>query len=486
MTSEAPKKHLNAFSLLYYAYKAVLNWGVFAIIVLPAQRTHFLAALVTLIFLIIAFSLLKFFFFTYQISDEMLTINSGIFVKRHTHIPYGRIQTVQRSQWFFLKPFQLEQLKIETAGHESHRPEVVLPVVAESVRETIEQKRLALGKADQQSPTAVQGITPTKATPIQSTAVRQEYQINPHDLNIFALTSFGILPLMGILAAIYGKIQEYIPQQFLNTITKEIVSQSILIISVAVVLIVIIAIAGSYLSLVQKYYQFTLTSTGNQLRTYQGLLQRKSVTIPINRIQALRIKQNVLRQWAKLATIQALAASSAGDDDKGNDMMILPVIKSHDTFDRLKPFINWVPTHFVQLNKIPGKNRFYFIRNAMLIMLIPVAGCLYFFKIWGLLSLPLLIIAFFMGWYSSSNTGWQIYKDQLLMQSGSLFTRTEFIIPKKNVQSFSLNRSIWMAHNNLAHMQVNVRHGNHNEAVEIRYIPMKDAEKIFNWLRLRN
>lgn len=113
MTSEAPKKHLNAFSLLYYAYKAVLNWGVFAIIVLPAQRTHFLAALVTLIFLIIAFSLLKFFFFTYQISDEMLTINSGIFVKRHTHIPYGRIQTVQRSQWFFLKPFQLEQLKIE-------------------------------------------------------------------------------------------------------------------------------------------------------------------------------------------------------------------------------------------------------------------------------------------------------------------------------------------------------------------------------------
>nr|WP_237745847.1 PH domain-containing protein [Lentilactobacillus farraginis] len=119
-------------------------------------------------------------------------------------------------------------------------------------------------------------------------------------------------------------------------------------------------------------------------------------------------------------------------------------------------------------------------------MLIPVAGCLYFFKIWGLLSLPLLIIAFFMGWYSSSNTGWQIYKDQLLMQSGSLFTRTEFIIPKKNVQSFSLNRSIWMAHNNLAHMQVNVRHGNHNEAVEIRYIPMKDAEKIFNWLRLRN
>ncbi|EEI24380.1 PH domain-containing protein [Lentilactobacillus hilgardii] len=486
MTSEAPKQHLNPFSLFYYAYKGILNWGIFALIALPSQRTNFWVVIGTLLSLVIIIGLLKFFFFTFQIGGDMITINSGIFVKRHTHIPYGRIQTIQRSQWFFLKPLHLEQLKIETAGHESHRPEVTLPVVSESVREEIERKRLAVkGNSTMPGLTTDQSAKPAVDSSISITATHH-YEINPHDLNVFALTSFGILPLMGVLAAVYGKIQEYIPKHFLNTVTKEIISQSILIISGIVLLIVIIAVVGSYFSLVQKYYKFTLTSESNQLKTYQGLFQRKSVTIPINRIQALRVKQNVLRQWAKISTVQALAASSAGDDDKGNDMMILPVIKTHDVFNQLKPFVSWAPDQFISLERLPKRHYFYFIRNAILWTLIPIAGCIYFFRLWGAFSLLLLIIAFFLGWYSSSNTGWQLHGDQLIMQSGWLFTRTEFIIPKKNVQSFSLNQSIWMSHKKLAHLRVNVRHGNHNEQVEIRYVPFKDAEKIFNWLRIRN
>ncbi|WP_260152117.1 hypothetical protein [Lentilactobacillus hilgardii] len=89
MTSEAPKQHLNPFSLFYYAYKGILNWGIFALIALPSQRTNFWVVIGTLLSLVIIVGLLKFFFFTFQISGDMITINSGIFVKRHTHIPYG-------------------------------------------------------------------------------------------------------------------------------------------------------------------------------------------------------------------------------------------------------------------------------------------------------------------------------------------------------------------------------------------------------------
>ncbi|WP_372830847.1 PH domain-containing protein, partial [Staphylococcus haemolyticus] len=64
----------------------------------------------------------------------MLTINSGILVKKHTHIPYPKIQTIQHTQWFFLVPFHLEKLQIETAGHDSTSPEAVLPLVNERIR----------------------------------------------------------------------------------------------------------------------------------------------------------------------------------------------------------------------------------------------------------------------------------------------------------------------------------------------------------------
>ncbi|PAK68588.1 hypothetical protein B8W97_14480, partial [Staphylococcus haemolyticus] len=73
-------------------------------------------------------------YFTFEIDDKMLTINSGILVKKHTHIPYPKIQTIQHTQWFFLVPFHLEKLQIETAGHDSTSPEAVLPLVNERIR----------------------------------------------------------------------------------------------------------------------------------------------------------------------------------------------------------------------------------------------------------------------------------------------------------------------------------------------------------------
>lgn len=119
----------------------------------------------------------------------------------------------------------------------------------------------------------------------------------------------------------------------------------------------------------------------------------------------------------------------------------------------------------------------------MLFAAIPIVICLYFFTVWGLLSLALLPIAIFLGWYSASNTGWAVKDDQLIMQVGHSFTRSQYVIPKKNIQSFSLHQSIWMSARKLAHLEVNVRHGNHNQNIEIRYLPKEAAQEIFDWLK---
>lgn len=485
MTSN-PKQHLNPLSMIYFLFRHLLDWVILIALVFgPAMRflvRHHISPLLGfggIILLIIAIVFVRYLCFTFEIADDMLTINSGIFIKKHTHIPYGRIQTIQRSQWFFLKPFHLEKLQIETAGHDDHSPEAVLPIVPERVREAIEQRRVSHHANPDSDLESTIKSTQANSKPIPT------YLINPHDLNVFALTSLGIFPLMGVLLAIYGKIQDVIPQRIINSITSEIVQQSILMIVIIALLIIIISIIGTFLTIVQRYYKFTLTNESGQLKTYQGLFQRNSVTIPVNRIQAIRIKQNIIRQWCKLSTIQALSASSAGDKEKSNDLMIIPVIKTAKVFSSLAPFISWAPADFSQLTPLPKRDFWYFIRNALLFGLVPVAICLYFFKAWGLLSLPIFIIAFFQGWYSASNTGWKISGDQLIMQNGHWFTRSQFVIPRKNVQSFGIHQSIWMTRTNLAHVRVNVRHGNSNEEVELRYLPLSAAQEIFNWLKIR-
>lgn len=482
MTSN--RQHLNPLSIIYFIFRH--SWDTLLLLIIgsgPITRWSTaigiapLLGFSVLVLLIILWHTVRYLCFTFEIDSDMLTINSGIFVKRHTHIPYTRIQTIQHTQWFFLVPFHLEKLQIETAGHDEHGPEAVLPLVNERVRAEIERQRT--GNAEP-APAAEHLTEQLKPIPEHA-----DYEINPHELNIFALTSLGVFPIIGAGFAVYGKIQEAIPQKLIDSLTAKLIHQSAIILGAIGLLIVIISIAGSYLTIVQKYYRFRLNSTNDQLKTEQGLFQRNSVTIPIARIQALRIKQNVIRQWCHISTVQALAASSAGDDEKSNDLMILPVVKTDRVFDTLHPFVNWAPTHFSQLDHLAKRAYWYFIRNATLISLVIVLPCLYLFKLWGLLSLPVVVIAALMGWYSAANTGWKIVNDQLILQDGHFFTRSQYVIPHKNIQSFLFVQSIWMTHTKLAHIRVNVRHGNGNQLIEIRYLPEAVGQQIFEWLKIR-
>ncbi|AFR99563.1 PH domain-containing protein [Lentilactobacillus buchneri] len=482
MTSN--QQHLNPLSIIYFIFRH--SWDTLLLLIIgsgPITRWSTaigiapLLGFSVLVLLIILWHTVRYLCFTFEIDSDMLTINSGIFVKRHTHIPYTRIQTIQHTQWFFLVPFHLEKLQIETAGHDEHGPEAVLPLVNERVRAEIERQRT--GNAEP-APAAEHLTEQLKPIPEHA-----DYEINPHELNIFALTSLGVFPIIGAGFAVYGKIQEAIPQKLIDSLTAKLIHQSAIILGAIGLLIVIISIAGSYLTIVQKYYRFRLNSTNDQLKTEQGLFQRNSVTIPIARIQALRIKQNVIRQWCHISTVQALAASSAGDDEKSNDLMILPVVKTDRVFDTLHPFVNWAPTHFSQLDHLAKRAYWYFIRNATLISLVIVLPCLYLFKLWGLLSLPVVVIAALMGWYSAANTGWKIVNDQLILQDGHFFTRSQYVIPHKNIQSFLFVQSIWMTHTKLAHIRVNVRHGNGNQLIEIRYLPEAVGQQIFEWLKIR-
>lgn len=483
MTSKP--QHLNPLSIVYFIFRHF--WDTILLLIIgsgPITRWSTAIGIDPVIgfsalaVLIILWHTIRYLCLTFEIGKDMLTINSGILVKRHSHIPYTRIQTIQHTQWFFLVPFHLEKLQIETAGHDDHSPEAVLPIVNERIRTEIEYQRNG-----DSAPAA--DSTDHLAKQLKPSVQQAEYEINSHELTVFALTSLGVFPIIGAGFAVYGKIQEAIPQKLIDSLIAKLIHQSAVILGVIGLLIVIISIAGSYLTIIQKYYKFRLNSTNTQLNTEQGLFQRNSVTIPIARIQALRIKQNVIRQWCHISTVQALAASSAGDDEKSNDLMILPVVKNDQVFATLQPFVSWAPTQFSELNRLARGSYWYFIRNASLISLVIVLPCLYFFKIWGLLSLLVVIITILMGWYSAANTGWKIVNDQLILQDGHFFTRSQYVITHKNIQSFLFVQSIWMTHTKLAHVRVNVRHGNGNQLIEIRYLPEAVGRQIFDWLKIR-
>lgn len=195
-----------------------------------------IGALLVLVVLCVGFSVIRYWRFTYLLAPQMVTINSGLFVRKVRHIPYSKIQTVQRQQWFFLKPFNLESVRLETASQDGAKGEASLYAVSLHVADEIEARRKAaagvgVSLATEQGTTSAEPVpaTPltsvdpsTKATaPLPDTTAPADYQepryaITTHDLNLYALTSLGFFPIIAGLLWLFDHVTDYVPDTWLK------------------------------------------------------------------------------------------------------------------------------------------------------------------------------------------------------------------------------------------------------------------------------
>ncbi|UZM99234.1 PH domain-containing protein [Lysinibacillus sp. MHQ-1] len=76
-------------------------------------------------------------------------------------------------------------------------------------------------------------------------------------------------------------------------------------------LILIVAWVVSVLITLINYFDYTVRIEEDKLIITKGLLEKKRITLPLNRIQAIRIVENPLRQLTGFATV---VVESAGGE----------------------------------------------------------------------------------------------------------------------------------------------------------------------------
>ena len=250
--------------------------------------------------------------------------------------------------------------------------------------------------------------------------------------------------------------------------------------------------AISYLNILQRYYHFTLDRTGNELQTSRGFFQTNTVSAQLSRVQAVRFKQSVLRQWFHLSTVQALLASSAADDEKNDDLVLMPVIRQRQALTTMQTFISWLPTAALKLEPIPTRHRWYYVRNIVLgnfgLIVLPaiLASTLWLHLSWWLWLLPVgllwLVIVALQGQYAGANAAIGIAApDQLVIQVGETWTRQRYFVRRKDIQAMSFKQSLWMKPRKMAHLEIHIRKGNNDQSVSSRYMKADLAKRIMSW-----
>ncbi|WDF82884.1 PH domain-containing protein [Lacticaseibacillus pabuli] len=470
-----------------------------AVVYLPVAKLFFnndgktsfgvnvLWALAIWAFLIVVAILPQYLTTRYRLDDDALVFRSGVFRRHVTEINYGRIQTVQHKQWFYMRPFNIEALTIETAAHQGKAPEVSLDAVAKRVGQEIEQRQANWrDQAAQPAKSETPDIPATDATAAPANTDTWQYSLSESDLLNFALTSLGFVPLAGSLLLAFNYLQHlpFIGDWVARLSTKmqhlQFGLQAVgFVLGTAFVLAIFAAIVD-FARMMNKYWHFHLDYDGHHMHVQQGLLATNNLAAETSRIQALTFKQNVLRQLRHMGSGNVVLASGNNDDDTSGTLTVLPYVDEKSAWDTFAQLVDWLPSKSLRMTPITTA-RFAMIRNSILASLIVVVPALIWLRPFSYISLAMLPISFGYGWFAANARGIGFDERHMLVSVGKSLNRTEYLFTKNRVQSLEIKQSWFMQRTQLVHIIWHIRQGNGDESVELRYVPATLGKQVYEW-----
>ncbi|HYI16294.1 MAG TPA: PH domain-containing protein, partial [Thermomicrobiales bacterium] len=258
----------------------------------------------------------------------------------------------------------------------------------------------------------------------------------------------------------------------------ERVTGVVVVVGLAVALAVVtwlLGVAGTILA----HAGFTITQQGDHLLIERGLLERRRATIPIERIQAIRIIEGVVRQPFGLVELRV---ESAGYGPKAGESTVLcPLLRSKD----VQPFLEQMaPSMAVEgtFETLPtrARRRYMFQLPILVQPLLLIVPLIYFFYPLGLLSLLLLPGLVVLGYWQYRDAGWAVVGDTLLLRWRSV-SRTTAIVPRRRVQVGETHANLFQRRVGLSTLSFRVPSGTGGASFGLMHMDHETALRLLAW-----
>lgn len=440
------------------------NWAVYLIIVI-------------VVLLVLTPAVLKYITYKYTLEDQGIRIKYGLIFRKNTYIPYERIQTVQKKQWFFFIPFNVCQVLIETAGGNG---KAEADLVAVPVGVVDELKDLRDGKK-----AAIQEVTPEteekEVAEAEIEAPEKTVVLQTKQLILMAVTSGGVFGTLLIVLAFMQQFRDVIPTDWMETQAEQLWKMGIIVFIILIILLLLVLWGISIVTTLFKYFQFKLMKYPHSLVIEKGLLERNHTTISLARIQGITIIESPLRQMLGLVAVKVITAGNSGDEKQSGDILLLPIMKKDLALKTLKEMLPNYVFEIEEMERAPKSSLRRFLRIYLIWTIIPaLVASIMFFPL-GLVSFILPILAGIKAISSYRATGLFTEKHTLLVQSRPFISKLTHIIRKERIQGLSIRQSIWMEKGTSRHLNVWLKSGSTSTEAFVRYINKDQAITIYNW-----
>ena len=470
MSSE---RHLHPVAMLIGAVSTLRRWIgglVFpGIVLLMSQgfslRTVALFLLAVLVFAALAalWGFLSWRATTYVVMGNSFRLKRGVFQKSERTIPLDHVQSVDTVQGVIQRVLDVYEVRVETAGGGTNDPDASLSALDRAAAQTLRRE--------------IEGSQGERTEETAGPKVLRK--LSTGDLLIAGATSGQIGVAFSVLAVGSQFFDNFFSQDFVRRLVEILAPNWLMVLLICVpvglLLAWFLAIAGTVLA----YADFTLSREGDFLYIKRGLLERREATIPLARIQAIRVSEGVLRQPFGLAAVRVESAGYG--EDAGVSTMLFPLLPH----DEVQDFLAEATPEFAvdpALHKLPRRalRRYVFravVGYLMLALAAVVVLLVVFGSAFGFLAFLLVPPSALYGWLCYRDAGWAFEEDRLVVRYRSLGRKTA-IAPRRRLQSREVLRSPFQRRVRLATFLAEVASGTGGSALRVKDLDAGAAETL--------
>lgn len=433
---------------------------------------------------------LSWWFYRYALTAEHLLVRSGVVSRQERTVPYQRIQTVDLEEAPMERLLGVTRMRVETAATGSGEGEVVIQAVARDDAHALRERLLRARREARGDITVVAGAAPAGGRAATMPAVEGELlaKLSIGQLLAAGATSGTIGPAAAILGVALQFAEDLVPRAWWEGVPWDDLGEAASSITVVVAFLFVIAVLSWLLAIggtVLTFAGFELRRDDEHLVVQYGLLDRRRTTIPLRRIQAIRIEEGLLRQPFGLATVRFESAGLAGRDEGGSGVLfpLLPKGEVAALLRRAVPAFA-VDVEHATLAPLPKRALPRYVVADLIWTAIGIAAFLLALRAWqdglprwSLTAVLLLPTVAVYDWFQFRDTGWALEGDHLLLRWRSA-ARVTLVTQRRRIQHRSTTANPFQRRAGLVTFHAAVAAGGDGGRYALRHLDRAAGERL--------
>lgn len=461
------------FSLVKFVKETIFGLGVGVIALVRQSPKLALYFMLAFILLLLVNSVVSWFRYTYRVEDGELRIEQGIFIRKKRYISLNRIHKIDLTANVVHRLFNLTKVQIDTASS-GGGAEVSLSAVLVSDAHDLRRVLKESGQ-DPEAPAAQMEEKPNYP----------QRKISWKSLFFAGTTSGSAGFILLAFIVIFSQLEEFIPETVYSEAFQWLIQLSMVLVIGLIISILLgiwaVGIAGTML----KYGNFTIENRGKELFIKRGLLETKELTIPFDRIQAIKVQESILRQPFGFVQVTAIVAGGSFDSREAFPVLF-PMIRKRDIHQFTNVFLPAYDKIDAALQPLGKKGRKYYIFNSMWLFILAFFPILYFFPSYSWIPGLLVILSGLYGLFVFREGGYYFGDASIIFRSRSIWNKTTLMTFQRRIQALKKSRHKLQQLESLATTEISlIGQGGMGTHFSLRHVDNEAANKMANWYSYR-